>query len=232
VTNFEKTIYNAFLVASRKSQSQPFRIRQNFNGFENKTDYIHVKRLTILFSKFPDISFDNYFMAPYVLYPDQKYFDLSFYASQKGVKCYSLYIKQIKLQSPNTKEQLEFIKKSLKFIGVFCLQNKIKLDQYLTFKKSNSYCWLNHIAKGQISIYSLFEFQNLYDIISSLPQDELELFLGDICKNYSNLRTQYNNSKEAKYLVQEGIKRIKKYVESQSVILYNSSINKQQGELT
>ena len=215
MTNFEKNIYNSFLVASRKAKNQPFNVRKNFMGFEQTEDYFYIKRLSNLFGKFPDVTIDIYFKAPYDIYPDEKYFDLKFYASPKGLKSYSLYIKKLKLQSPDDPEQLEFIRKSLKVIGLYCVENNIHLNNYLTHKIYHTYTWLEHIAKGKVSIYTLLEFPQLYDIISTLQKDEIELFLGDVFKNYSSLKTQYQNSKEARFLVKRGIEKINDYVESQ-----------------
>lgn len=222
MTDKEKTIYNAFLATSRKQNNKPFKIRKNFSNFETKSIYPFIKRLDNFFNKFPQISPYAYFKAPYVIYPDHTYFDLRYFTSQAAIKAYTLYMKQQRLQSPDSDEHLEFIRQSLKFIGLFCLKQKIPLSNYITHKGGITYSWIKHVLENNVSIYSLLEFSNLYEIISNIPKDELGLLLEDIYKNYGHIKTQYNNSKQAKYLVQRGMTKIDEYVKNN-----NKNVEKQ-----
>lgn len=212
----EQEIYNTYLAVTRSQQNKPFKLRKNFIGFENTKDYIHIKRLANLFRKFPQIDKQLYFKAPFQVYKDDKQiYDLSFFSSMKGLNVYTTYFNTIKQQSPDSPEQLEFIRKSLKFIGLFCLNNKINISQYTTFKTNHNYNWIEHLSKNQISVYILLAFPRIYDIISSIPRDEIELFLQDLWSNFTSLKSKLDNSKEAKFVCQTGINKLNEYINSE-----------------
>jgi len=211
----EHRIYNSFLAISRSKQNKPFKLRKDFIGFENTADYIYIKRLNTFFGKFPHIDINTYFKAPFEIYKDQPFFDLAFYASQKGIKAYTTYFKTIKQQAPDSPDQIEFIKQSLKFIGNYCIQHNINITQYIEHKKFNNYPWVEHLTKNQISVYILLAFPNLYNIINTIPRDEVELFLGDIYPNLFDLQNKFDKSTDAKRICQTGILKINEYINSE-----------------
>ena len=97
MTQNEKDCYNNYLAATRSIKNKPFKLRKDFSGFEDSEDYIYVKRMAHFFAKFPHIVKQWYFEAPFKIYEDQDYFPLKFYASQKAIKTYTLYMKHIHL---------------------------------------------------------------------------------------------------------------------------------------
>ena len=213
MTDLEKIIYNKHLAISRSSRNKPFSLRSNFEQLENEPKVtIPLKRLSIFFTKHNDVNFDTYFIAPYALYPDVQYFDLSYFASPRGIKSYTIYKQQLLKTSPD--EQINDVKESLIFISRFCIENNIQLPRYITFTKSKIEPeWFYHYKTNKINLYSLMEFENLSIIINKLPIDEKELLLGDFGVNFFTYKNKYNNSKELKTYLQKAFLKIKLFVD-------------------
>lgn len=207
----EKHLYNTYLIITKSSQNKPFTLRKNFENFEVTKDYPYIRKLNSFFGRFPQIDPLTYFEAPFKIYPDEEYFDLQFFTSQKAIKTYSLYMKQRQDQMPDSPEQLEFIKKTLKFIASYCNDNKIKFLDYIKHKPVATYAWMQHYKNHKVSIYTLFGFENFQSTINSIPTDECALLLGDINEIYKYM-TRFHKSIDAKHLVTEGIKRISKII--------------------
>jgi len=210
----EKRIYNLYLSVSRSSRNKPYSLRKNFDEFEKDTDYVPLKRVCNFFNKFPQIKPYLYFKAPFVVWGSVEYFPLVFFSSQKAIKSYTIYFKQLQEQSPDSNEQLEFIKESLKFIALFCIKNKIHLNDYPTFKQGSTFSWMKHVKEHNISIYPIFGFFGVLDIISSIPEDEKELLLSDIAENIVVYKTRFIQSKEAQQLIKDGMQCINKVIEN------------------
>jgi len=216
MTQQEKDCYNTYLSSSRIAKNKPFKYRQNFEDFEkdNPSEYLYIKRLCNFFNKYPHVRHAEYFKAPYEIYNKEDYFDLKFFASQKAIKTYSIYMKQKKDQSPDNPEMLDFIKDSLRNIGSYCIHNNIQLDQYITHKEGYNYCWLKHLKEYKTCIYPLFYWAEFTDLITNLPADEKDLFLGDMAKHIFTYKTRLNTSTQAKHMIMEGVKRIKKITDN------------------
>lgn len=208
MTEKEKEIYNLYLSTYRRANNQPYNVRKNFENFENDPQYMYIRKLAQFFNKFPQIKPHIYFIAPYELYKDTKHFDLGFYNSQKAIKAYTVYTKQITEQSPDTPEQIKFIKDSLRFMAMFCVKNKISLNDYINHKTGITYTWLKHLKQHDISVYILLEFKEVYDIIKTLEEDIKDMFIGNFEKEFFTYKSRYNNSKQAKYIITEGFKRL------------------------
>ena len=127
-----------------------------------------------------------------------------------------LFMKQQQELPPDSDEQLQLIKKSLQFIGSFCIKNKIQLAEYAIHKTGVTYDWMKQLKRHEISIYSLMEFQEIYVIITKAQDDEKELFLGDVGKYFLNYKSKYLTSILAKQLVTEGIKKIDKIIKEKT----------------
>jgi len=214
MTDKEKQYYNLYLTVSRSSRNKPFKVRKDFTDFEKEADYISLHKINNLFINFPQIKPYLYFKAPFDVYPDQEYFPLDYFGTQKAIKTYTIYMKQLREQSPDAPTQIDFIKQSLHYIAMFCIKNDIPISQYVTHKKGITYSWTSHFKNYEISVYSLLEFPNLEVIISNIPKDEQELFLDTMATNIHSYKTRYNNSKTAKNIVKEGINKISKIVDN------------------
>jgi len=212
ITDLERRIYNKHLAVSRTLKGQPFKLKQNFDNFEEDPKYIFIKRLSIFFTKYPDVSMDTYFIAPYKLYTDVQYFDLSYFASPRGIKTYTIYKQQLLQESPDS--QKDEVQKSLIFIAHYCLKNKIQFYDYINFKENGiEPVWLYHIKHNKINPYSLMEFSNVFQLIQELPKDEREILLGRFGTNFLDYRTRYVNSKALKPFLEEAFIRLKLFVD-------------------
>jgi hypothetical protein len=211
ITNLEKNLYNTYLRVSKTAENKPFTFRKDFSDMDDSV-ILSLKKISNLFIKYPHITPDDYFLAPYKVYINSEHFPLDYYAGMGAINSYSLYMKQIQELPPDSDIQLEFIRKSLKHLGSFCIKNKINIEQYPKFKSGLTYEWMKQVKKHEISIYVLMEFSEINNIIESTPEDERELFLGSLGKYYMGYKAKYIQSETAKLLVKEGIKRIKKII--------------------
>ena len=94
----EQYIYNCYLETSRKVNLQPFRYRKDFEGFEEKEEYVYIAKLGYFFNKFPNINIKDFFEAPFYVY-NEKYFDGLYpyiFKPKKGHKTIYLNIINIK----------------------------------------------------------------------------------------------------------------------------------------
>lgn len=211
ITEREKFIYNTYLRVHRTKQNKPFRYRKQFDDFQDNENYIHVKKLGAFFKKFSHIEPEVFFNAPYNLYPDDNsIYDLKFYASQRAVKVYGLYTKQLDQQGPDTDYQLQFVKDSLMFIFKFCRDNKLTLTEYINHKTGDIPTFVLHLRNRYVSIYSLFGVDGAESKLFKVPKERLDFTIGE---NFTILlekrRTSYYNSTKNRQITNKGIKQIK-----------------------
>jgi hypothetical protein len=214
MTENEKNIYNTYLAVSHKIKNRPFRLRKNFDKFDETQDYVYIKKIENIFKQLPQINREWYFEAPYKIYEDQTYFDLKYFASQRAIKTYTIYLKLKKDQDPDSENILLHIKKSLHFIAKYCIANHIKIDDYITHKDGVTFAWLQHIKNTNINLYTIFYYQNILQIIDNLHNSEKEIFFGDSYNKLHVYKRRLLNSQKAKYTIDAGMKKIKKYVDN------------------
>jgi len=211
LTAKQKEIYNKHLIISRKSRNKPFKPKENFSDVTAETsNYLH--KIDRLLSKFPNIDLEVYFKAPYMLWPDTEYFPLQYFATQAAIRAFTVYRKNMVEQNIDSDQTIKDIKDSLIFIGKFCVSNKITLQQYFVFRSGITYAWMSHVRKGLISPYVIFGFDNIDNLIFSIPEDERDLMLGSFQDKYYNFKESYNKSKIAKNTIVQGLSRIKEWV--------------------
>ena len=209
----EKEYYNKYLAISRSSRNKAFKLRQNFDEFEGTKEHTYIRRICSFFAQVPQIKPDIFFKAPFELYKDMDYIELKYFTTRKAVNVYSIYMKQLQEESPDSEHHINFIKDSLRFIGMFCIKNNIPLEKYITHSAGTTYSWMKHVKEHNISLYVTFDFENIFDIIGSTPQDELDLLLGEIPKRLGMYKNRYGTSKHARHVVVEGMKRIKRVID-------------------
>ena len=178
ITEYDKLIYNTFLKTSRQSSKLPFKYRKDFSKLDEST-FIHIKKLASFFKKFPNIKLDEFFSAPYKIYSDESYFPLEFYISLKATKAYTLVQKQVAMADPDCEEQIKFIKTSLVFIYNFCKSKNTSFNNYIIHKTNNEFSFIIHLKERNISIYSLFGFDNFEKAFKSREAEVLKFILGD-----------------------------------------------------
>lgn len=206
MTDFEKNIYNTYLIVSRTALNQPYTIRKNFDKITSKTNNI-LKRLSYFFNKHNQIKIQTFFEAPYKIHNNEnKYVSIDYYITRAAIKDYTVYCDKLEQTSPDNR--LDYIKESLHFIGMFCLRNKISLDQYLLHKTGCIYSWTLHYKERRISIYTLFELGDVCSIIKSMNIDERDLFLRDLPNTVDTFKTRYYNATNTRKFVKDGVNRL------------------------
>lgn len=216
MTNLEIKIYNKHLAVSRSSRNKPFKLKVNFDTFEqdpnNAGKVKSLKRLANFFKRYPDIDMDTYFASPYNLYRDVGYFDLDYFASPRAIKAFTIYKQQLDQQDPD--HQIDSVKKSLEFIATFCLDYKIQLHDYSSFKMQGLEPeWVYHFKNNKINLYSLMEFSHIFHYISDMPTDERELLLGSFGEKYLDYRGKYLSSKKLRPFLSEAYIKIKLFID-------------------
>lgn len=210
VTKLQKYIYNAYLIRSR--QGQPFKIRQDFSDVSSDVKSLLIK-LENFFQKYSHIKIDEYFDAPAKLYPEEKYPYLDFFTTRAAIKTYSIY--KNRKEEDNPENQFEEIKESLRFIGMFCLRNKINLYEYLTYKSGYIRDWLNHYREHKINLYSLMELKNVENVLQNLSDEENEFFSDILSKKLETFRIRYFNSNKTKQYVKTITDKIENFLKKE-----------------
>lgn len=204
MTDLEKDIYNKYLRISRTKQNKPYKLRLNFEGFEEKDDYIYVKKLSLFFEKYKHIKIEDFFNAPHVVYSaNSSTYDLKFYSSYNATKVYTLYKKKLLALDPDNEIVYEKTKDGVKFILNFCKDNNIKCNQYFhhVTDKFNTF-WM-HLKDGYINVYCLFLTESLYKIYNSSDKDVINMMLENLMQNINMYRTIYYNSTKTRKLITE-----------------------------
>jgi len=208
ITEKHKNIYNCFLKHFRNGE--PYQPRKDFTKLDDISK-AELSKMYIFFDKFPHINWDDFFGAPRSLYPDEKCPRLGFFLTRAAIKSYNMLKQKNELRNP--KLQIEDIRKSMGFIGMFCMKNGIEVNQYLHHKDALMYSWMNHYREHHINIYSVMEMGDVMSIITSLEEDERQLYLRDLAQNIGKMKMDYYNSPETKAFVVTATKKISNFVE-------------------
>ena len=213
LTELERTLYNYHLRISRSSRNKPFKLKKQFEDLSGTEKHTHLKRLAVLVKKHPEIDLDTFFEAPYKLYPDVEYFGLDYFSSMRAIKSYTMYKKMTFLQDPDT--QIESVKKSLRFMANFCIQNNILLHQYPHHRTADMFTWMVHYKENKINIYSMMEFRDIYSAVQSLAEDVRAFFVSDFVDQFKNLYTSYNKSQSLKPFLKKAVEHINNFVSNE-----------------
>lgn len=212
----EKLIYNIFLKTSRSKSGLPYRLRKQWHGFEESPQYAKVLKLKNFFDRNRSVSMEDFFDAPYTIYPGESGFDLDFFSSQKAITVYTLSLKKKMLLDPDDNYHLQHIARGLKFIQSFCYKKRLDLSQYLKHKEAVQGEFIVHLKERKVSIYNLLAFIDFDRYIALHDPDLLRFTLGDIYDNIPVFRTKYLNSKIAKKVAEIGLNKIEKNLKESS----------------
>jgi hypothetical protein len=205
----EKYIYNSYLKYSRKGQ--PYTQRKDFSDMDPNT-LAFIKKISLFLSRYPHIKTDDFFKAPFDLHPEDDYPKLQYFTTLSATKSYSIFKK--KQENDDPEKQIEHIKEAFRFIGMFCLENKIPLEKYSTHKTGYMLSWLNHYREHRVNPYSLMEINGIFDSLSSLQKDEIELFAKNLNENFVAYKSRYNSSIKTKTLVKEATNKIRNFIKN------------------
>jgi len=217
MTELEKSIYNKYLAVSRGQQNKPFKLRKDFSDFEENENYVYVKKLGMFFNRFRHIDMDEFFIAPYHIYESGEYFDLSFYVTPRALKVYTIFQTKKQEEPPDSKNQLAFIQRSLKFILAFCGDKNIQLSDYISYKTDVTNDFLIHLKERKISVFVVFGLPGAEKILYSLPDDLRQMMFKNIFERIDTFRTRFAASSKAKVLVKEGLKKLQNLTEKQII---------------
>lgn len=214
VTDLEKKIYNAWLKAIATQQGRPFSYKKNWDSFEKDSKYPLVKRIANLMFKFKEINIEDFFNAPYGLFGNEgSTYPLDFYVSQRSLGIYKQYLKKKELDGDidnNKTIQIE-IKNSLKFLGNFFIRNNIKsVRDYLSYQGLSGPMFVEHLKNRNVSIYVYIGMKGFYAALQQLENDIRSLFLGGYVDNYIKYKSNLDNSKSTKQLIEKGLSSIEK----------------------
>ena len=207
LTEREKNIYNCFLKHFRNGE--PFKPRKNFDDISLST-LTDIKKVSRLLEKYQYISWDEYFGSTRLLNPDEKCPNLNFFTTRFAIKSYNLLKKQQENRNPDL--QFEEIKNGMHHIGMFCLKNKIPLNQYTNHKTNLMYSWIRDYQEHKINLYCILELGDVTNQLISLSEDEKELYANDILKTISASKLRYHNTSTVKTYVKESHKKIETFL--------------------
>jgi len=210
INDLQKTIYNCYLKNSRRGQ--PYTLRKDFSDLNPNTAALLSKILRFL-TNYPHIKCEDFFAAYNELHPDDQYPPLKFFCSRGALKDYSLYQKQKESRDPE--KQLDEMKDSMKFIGLFCIRNNIQLNEYLYHRNGYMFSWLNHYREHRINPYCLFVLGDAFFILDSIPRDELYLFSSTLNDNLLSFYKKYQNSIKTKSFLSQLHEKVKFFVEKE-----------------
>lgn len=211
LTDFEKRIYNCYLKNYRKGQ--PYRPRKDFSDI--KPDIlVSIKKISYFLNKFPHIKPEEYFEAPNAIFNDEKYPPLIFFTGRTALKNYALYQKQ--KENRNPEDQFDEIKKGYQFIALFCIGNKIGLNEYLSHKVATMYSWLNHYREHKINPYCLFDLGDILFYLNRIPEEEINLYAQNLNENLVAYQNRYIKSSKTQNYCNEIIKRISKFINEEN----------------
>jgi len=201
-------IYNTYLSVSRGHKNKPWKARKDFTGFDKTEEGLICIRLELFFSRFPQITVKDFFLAPYLLYKDEDYFPLKFYLTQKAISTYSIIQKQKLEEMPDSESHLADIVTTIKYIAEKCVQEKISFNTFVNAKSGYTWRILQEYVDRKINLYVLLSLPNFWNIVDSLSLQDKELYLGTAHKDATKYQMRLNNSVRAKKIINEAFKRL------------------------
>lgn len=202
----EKNIYNCYLKHYRNGQ--PFQPRKDFSDLDSST-IVSLKRLAAFFGKFPHITYDDFFGAPRTLHPEEKCPHISFFTTRPAIKTYSLAMKKREDESPE--KQIEKIRESFHFIALFCLKNRIPLNQYIKHKTQSMPTWMQHYREHHVNPYALLGLSD-FNNFGMLEEDQRKLWSGDFFEKINTYKTRLFSSDKTKTFIHQAIKKVEDFL--------------------
>jgi hypothetical protein len=217
VKETQQRIYNSFLKNLR--YGQPFKPRKDFSDLSSDV-IVCLEKLDLFFSKYKHININEYFEAPIFIYPNETYPPLNYFLTRNAIRAYKNYKNQ--KEDENPENQLEEIKKSIIFIGKFCIKNNISMFDYLNHKNGYVYSWINHYRERLINPYSLMELGDFEKKLYSLLEEEIDIYASNLAQKLESYKVRYHNSTKTKQVVKQSTKKIENFIQEN---LQNKKIN-------
>lgn len=205
ISDNEKRIYNNHLVASRKCKDKPFRIKKDFSNITEDQTMV-LNKLNQMFENYPNIDQECFFSAPYKLFPDEDYYPLDFYITQRAKKIYAQYMKSLEDESPDTKESLERLRDGLKFVKNFCDEKGLTLEEYEAYYEHNLPSVIDHLKSHKINFYVL---HSLGITKINIETRILDFIFGDFYLTFRKTKNKYYSSTKMKEFSKLAIQKLK-----------------------
>lgn len=209
LTELEKQIYNAYLIASRTARNKPFKKREDFKKIDDKT-YIILKKLALLFEHNRSVNIQDFFKAPFIYYSID-YVDLQFYAMPKAIKCYSLYKKKQEHIAPDSEENITKCKQCCTFVFRYCKENNLTLNEYKTINSGTTPLVLQHLRDHNINFYTIHGLE-CDRVLRQVESDLLEFFIADFNNLLNETRINFQRSVRLKLVIRESFRIIEEYL--------------------
>lgn len=195
----EQIIYNNHLAISKKCRDEPFKIRQNFDNFDEDKKPILTK-LSRMFHSYPTINQEDFFSAPYKIFPDTEYFPLEYYTTQKAKSVYTQYIKSLETENPDSDDSLQRLKDGLKFVYEFCKKHRLTFETYPVFCENNIPSVADHLKNHKINYYVLHSLG-----ITKLNMESrlLEFMFHDFYQTLQRTKNKFFSSSKMKKFAKE-----------------------------
>lgn len=206
LTEKEKSIYNAYLISSRRVKNKPFQLRKNFENLDPSI-YNSLKKLSTFFDRNPSINIMDFFTAPYVVYDQDNYFEIHFFNTRKSLKCYSLYIKQKEMQNPDNEDTINQCKECCKNIYTYCKENNLTLHDYSRLIVGSTPIALQHLKEHKINFYTLHALNN-ERAIKQLEPELLDFLVPDFTILLNDTRVNFSRSTKLKNILREALTTI------------------------
>lgn len=204
VSESEKRIYNAYLIATRLKNGKPVKLRKNFDNMKEE-HVVVLHRLDSFFKNYPHINLDSFFEAPYKVYPDSDYYNLDYYISANAKKTYTLYMKSIETEDPDTPESLKRLIESLNFICKYCKQQNISLLEYNNYCEGTVPVFVDHLKNHKINYYTLHALTfNKINVESEI----LEFSFSNFFSTFQKTKNKFYVSKKMRELAKQAINKI------------------------
>ena len=210
LTELEKQIYNAYLIASRTAKNKPFKLRQDFTKVDDKT-FILLKKLASLFENNRSVNITDYFKAPYSYYGSDEYFDLQYFTSPKAIKCYTMYKRKLETTSPDSEENITRCKQCCTFILRYCTDNNLLLSEYKSINNGTTPLVLQHLRDHSINFYVIHGLE-CDKIIRQVEPDLLEFFITDFNTILNDTRINFQRSEKLKKVIRRSFQLIEEYL--------------------
>ena len=205
LTELEKQIYNAYLIASRTARNKPFKLRENFKKVDDKT-YIILKKLALLFESNRTVNIQDFFKASFT-YHDTDYVDFAYFTTPKAIKCYTLYKRKLETASPDSEENITKCKQCCTFILRYCRENNLTLTEYKTINSGTTPLILQHLRDHNINFY-IMQGLECGRILRSVEPDLLEFFITDFNTLINETRINFQRSVRLKVVIRESLRII------------------------
>lgn len=210
MTEFEKDVYNKYLKALANGAGRPYKLRKNFDGFEDDPKFVKLQKIASYLTLNHQVNADLFFEAPYKLYEldDGKSYTLDFYTTRKAKGGYKKYLKWMELKNPDLDANLQFLKESIAFVYRYCSEHNLTFDEYMYYSEGLTPAWMTHYFDRKVSIYLLLAFDKLSDTIFSMDSTHRKMVLGNLDETYPLLKQNYMASVITPKVVQKGITMI------------------------